>query len=280
MFSKLKIQAKLLIMMGMVMLLGVVIVGWSLITIVQLDALGNQLVRLDQEGSNALEAGNAATRLALADLSSSLNFAPDSINDHSAQRALLDHYIVTTRQRTEYEEVREALGRIEELLPVLDANWEYFYPFTLVETFPEDFDYTEMDTRIRQNAAIMSATKSETDTIYGVVQDELDDVKSAADLAYFSSLGIGGAAMVLFLLLSLIAALTIARSINAPMVTLIDAARAIEKGTFDPKPVQKLTTRTDEIGRIARSMIEMAENVEARRVALEQEAAELRAKLA
>ena len=84
----------------------------------------------------------------------------------------------------------------------------------------------------------------------------------------------------LFLLLSLIAALTIANSINAPMVTLIDAAREIENGVFNPEPVQALANRHDEIGRIARSMLEMAQDVDARRVALEAEAADLRAKLA
>lgn len=280
MFKNLKIQSKLLVVIGIMMLLGMVIVGWSLLAIIQLDELSNQLVRLDQEGSDALGAGNAATRLALADLSSVLSFIPEFINDHSAQRALLREYLTTTRQRTDDAAILAALARIEANLPIADDNWAFFYPLTLVEVIEEDYDFTELDMRLRQNAQLMSETKAATDEIYAVIETDLEALKAAADFAYLASLGIGAAALGLFLAFSVFAAMTITRSINAPMVTLIDAARSIEQGAFDPQPLQDLAKRTDEIGRIARSMLEMAQSVDDRRAALTAEAADLRAKLA
>ncbi len=73
-----------------------------------------------------------------------------------------------------------------------------------------------------------------------------------------------------------IVALLLARSIARPIRALTDAAQALEQGDFNPQRLALVSRTQDDIGRLVRVFLHMAEQVRAREQKLKQQVIALR----
>lgn len=87
------------------------------------------------------------------------------------------------------------------------------------------------------------------------------------------NLRLGGLAATLTLAAALLGAVWVGRRVAEPVLRLAQAARDVEAGAFTPALLTGPAARRDELGALARRFTQMAEQVQARREALEAEVA-------
>lgn len=276
MLRNLKIQTRLLLVSSVIMLLGVGILLWSVLIITDMDALSQEMTSVDRESDEALEAGNILIRMSLADISYLLSGGDLRYYDeHVAHRAQIGRYVQEATLRNQgYDPNLSILAGVETELAITDANWDAIHA-ALLEDDPEAAIEPAVD-----NADRLDALSLQTDEIYYDAQASLVEVKDESESTSTLAWTLGGGALFVFGVAAVLAAITVTRQVMRPLMSLIDAANAMARGEFDPGMLAGLTGRKDEIGRVARSFVEMAAQREARRAALAAEGADLRAKLA
>jgi len=108
---------------------------------------------------------------------------------------------------------------------------------------------------------------------------QLDALVQQAEFSSLLAMIVGLLSIPAFLGLAFLVAVTIYAQINLPLEKLAQAARDLKERKFNPADLEKLARRGDEIGGMAREFLKTAESVQARTSELEQEAAEIRAKI-
>lgn len=108
---------------------------------------------------------------------------------------------------------------------------------------------------------------------------QLDALGQQAEFSSLLAMAVGLLSIPIFLGLAFLVAVTIYVQINLPLEQLAQAARELKERKFNPAGLDKLAQRGDEIGGMAREFLKTAEAVQARTSELEQEAAEIRAKI-
>jgi methyl-accepting chemotaxis protein len=119
----------------------------------------------------------------------------------------------------------------------------------------------------------------DTDTIQSLASRELQTIKQETELFKTGAALIRWLALPVFLLLVILAILTIYQQINQPLEALTRASEDLQEGRFDPTQLEKLALRTDEIGAMTREFLTMATALQHHTSKLQLEADEIRAKI-
>jgi methyl-accepting chemotaxis protein len=143
----------------------------------------------------------------------------------------------------------------------------------------EEQDWSKVQALDGQADNLLGSMYTEINIIGSNGVDELEGIKSDAEifsmLAYISGL----LSVPAFLFMAAIVILTIYLQINLPVEQLASAAKDLQSGKFNPAQLEKLAGRNNEIGILAREFILMAASIDQRKMKLQQEADEIRAKI-
>jgi methyl-accepting chemotaxis protein len=275
MLKSLKIQSKLLFISSVVILIGVLIAAWGMATVLRVDAILQDLAEVDRESSDALQVGNRFTEIAAANLGWALTgdarFSYDIIDMVASARYILD------RAATRNADTPEIVGYVTTMQQGLD-DYDARWPLMLEAWQNEDWETS--DALALETMDQMESLTAEADQIYFGVQPYLEEAHYEAESLAYGTLAVAVVVVIVFAAIAWWAARMLTTQMARPLASLIEATAALEAGTFDPLMVNNLCERRDEIGRIARSLIETASEQAARRDALLAEATELRVKLA
>jgi methyl-accepting chemotaxis protein len=275
MLKSLKIQSKLLFISSVVILIGVLIAAWGMATVLRVDAILQDLAEVDRESSDALQVGNRFTEIAAANLGWALTgdprFSYDIIDMVASARYILDR---AATRNADTPEIGGYVATMQQGLDDYDARW----PLMLEAWQNEDWETS--DALALETMDQMESLTAEADEIYFGVQPYLEEAHYEAESLAYGTLAVAVVVVIVFAAIAWWAARTLTTQMARPLASLIEATTALEAGSFEPSMVNDLCERRDEIGRIARSLIETASEQAARRDALLAESTELRAKLA
>lgn len=143
----------------------------------------------------------------------------------------------------------------------------------------EDQDWSEVAELSLEANALFARLYVEIGAVRAAGVDELDDLSSRAELFSWFAWTVALLSAPTFLVLALLVALIIYLQINLPVEQLARAAQDLKNRQFNPADLAGLAKRNDEIGLMARDFLQMAGVVEKRTEFLQQEAAEIRAKI-
>lgn len=146
------------------------------------------------------------------------------------------------------------------------------------------FDYEDQDWSEAEQLTIQ--INQQFDSLYADLRllrnegrAQLDALGQQAETSSLLAMAVGLLSIPIFLVLAFLVAITISAQINLPLEQLAQAARDLKERKFNPADLERLTRRNDEIGGLAREFLKTAQAVQARTSELEQEAAEIRAKI-
>jgi methyl-accepting chemotaxis protein len=178
--------------------------------------------------------------------------------DQAALKALADHKT----------ELTQLTGQ---LLEAVDAEDE--------KDDPEEQDWSTVEEMNQDVDNLMGQIYATITEINSRGVDQLDSIQNESTIMAFLTLISAFAAVALFIILALIVALLIYRQIILPTNQLALVTQKLRDGKFDPKDVENLVRRDDEIGELAAEFIRMAEGIAQRKSKLQQESDEIRAKI-
>jgi CHASE3 domain sensor protein len=272
-WRQLKIQSKLLLVFGGIILVGVLITGWTVVTLTRLDDVAGQMVQTEGELSQALQVRNLLLELETSELSFVLTADEFFLHENERLGVDVDRYLDRALVRNEENEIKSVLYEMQRGKQAYDRNLQ---------------DVIEAGDAGEWEAAreLGEASARTVDEMIVQVEKIIHDLKPAVDASLAASnretrtsLIIGVSALVLFLLLAFAAGRITSSQVTSPLQNLIDAALALKDGQFDARSLEGLARRSDEIGKLAQSFISMAQQSDARLARLLLEADEIRTKL-
>lgn len=272
-WGQLKIQSKLLLVFGGIILVGVLITGWTVVTLTRLDDVAGQMVQTEGELSQALKVRNLLVELETSELSFVLTADEFFLHENERFGVDVDRYLDRALMRNEGNEIKSILYEMQRGKQAYDRN---------LQDVIEAGEAGEWATA----KGLGEASARAVDEMIGQAEKIIFDLKPAVDASLAASnretrtsLIVGVAALVLFLLLAFAAARITSAQVTSPMQRLMDAALALKDGQFDARSLEELARRSDEIGKLAQSFISMAQQSDERLARLTLEADELRTKL-
>jgi nitrogen fixation/metabolism regulation signal transduction histidine kinase len=144
---------------------------------------------------------------------------------------------------------------------------------------PEEQDWSTVEGVNQDVDSLMSQIYATLTEISSRGVDQLDSTQNESAMMALLTLISALAAVALFIILALIVAMLIYRQIILPTNQLALVTQKLRDGEFDPKDVENLARRDDEIGELAAEFIRMAGGITQRKNKLQQEADEIRAKI-
>jgi len=272
-WGQLKIQSKLLLVFGGIILVGVLITGWTVVTLTRLDDVAGQMVQTEGELSQALKVRNLLVELETSELSFVLTADEFFLHENERFGVDVDRYLDRALMRNEGNEIKSILYEMQRGKQAYDRN---------LQDVIEAGEAGEWATA----KGLGEASARAVDEMIGQAEKIIFDLKPAVDASLAASnretrtsLIVGVAALALFLLLAFAAARITSAQVTSPMQRLMDAALALKDGQFDARSLEELARRSDEIGKLAQSFISMAQQSDERLARLTLEADELRTKL-
>ncbi len=272
-FQNLKIQGKLLAIFGSIIFIGVLITGWTILSINILDKLAYDLIKVEGELSEALKTKNTLQEMALAELSYVLSHDEEFIHAHERLNTHIDLFLRNAVIRAESATIQAILFEFEREKQAYDVEIE-----KLVEA-AEEGDWETAVTLGEESARRMAGMITEVDKMVQLHQPLVDAQVALSNQQVLTSSIVGGASLLVFLGLALGAAVVVSNQVTQPILAITQAAGAVEAGNFDPQSLRAVAYRTDEVGHLSRAFIQMAEEAQARNNALQEQADQIRIKL-
>jgi methyl-accepting chemotaxis protein len=172
----------------------------------------------------------------------------------------------------------ESLARQKESLSTLTLETiEAIYEQEFLD--PEEQDWSEPLQLTEQVNTQFETIYAELNLLRQQGKQQIETITAQAETRSQLAFSLGLIAIPIFIGLALLVAITIYLQINLPLAQLARAATDLKERKFKPQDLAPLVKRSDEIGDMAREFLKMAEAVQARTAQLEQEAAEIRAKI-
>jgi len=273
MFSNLNIQSKIFAVFGIILLIGVIVVSANLYSIIHMAAGNQKLFNLAQKLKEDYRAQILLMRLELAEQGYWDEGNPSRLTEHTSYNAELDAFISKAILEASTPEERD---RLDILKRTKQENQETFWEFvSAYDAGDEEEAYRLDELAYGQLEAMHDQIQSIIDQKSAIVA-QIDDQQSFLEIAVLLTSLI---AFVVFVFLAFIAAIMIAVQVNGPIILLTEAAQAMIAQKPAPQELAQLAHRTDEIGHLAQTFIRMSATVQRQEEELEQQAAELRAKV-
>jgi CHASE3 domain sensor protein len=273
-FNQLRIQSKLFAILSFIIILGTLLMMWNVFNVIRIEAETSAILDKDRELDDIEEIQIQFLEQEIAEKDYLLSGDTRFLDRHEAQVALADTYLrdaileasTTSEKSTLFSIQRQGDGYQEDFAAVADAY----------------------QTGDQEKALRLSVEQSgeRIGLIHRMVEGLLDDGNAAilaqgqrADRQSMTSMGVGIAGMVIFVLLAVLIVSIAINQIGKPILQLHEAIAAIGLGQFDPSQLADLVIRQDEIGRLARGVSEMGRQSALRQQAMQEKVAALRAKL-
>ncbi len=265
-FEKLTLQNKILFTSSASLFLGALITAWSLLTINRIEKTISFVSIAEQEARDVLEASNVTARLVLADLSYLLTEDALFAFERTLERERLDTYIIEAEAIIEFDTLLpEESQQVQQDLTLLKeqyAAYEGLYVQGAEATRNDDLATAQViGAELEKNALEMFEATEEIHQIFSSYAD--NEIAIARRQIIITSI-VGLVAVVAFIIVTVASRRLTRQQLDAPIQTLLDISEAIEAGDYDTTALVDLTSRTDEIGFLARSFQRMAEEVSQR----------------
>lgn len=271
--GQLKIQSKLLLVFGGIILVGVLITGWTVVALTRLDDVAGQMVQTEGELSQALKVRNLLVELETSELSFMLTQDESFLHENERFGVDVDRYLNRALMRNEENEIKSVLYEMQRGKQAYDRNLQDVIEADNAGTWETAKGLGETSARV-VDEMIVQAEK-----IIHDLKPSVDASLAASNRETRTSLIIGVSSLVLFLVLALAAGRITSSQVTNPMQKLIDAALALKDGQFDARALEELAQRSDEVGKLAQAFISMAQQSDGRLESLILEADEIRTKL-
>lgn len=273
-FSTFTIQNKLSAVFGIFMLLAAIVVGIMIINIVRV-ADGN--ARLERTFAKLVESYDAQVliqRLEAAEQGLFVNsdiYALDALTKHSNR---LDTFIREALLKAEGDDDKATIYQLQQVKQDHDET------IAMLSDAVYEEDEATFDTYLDQADLEIAEMYDLVDALIARDYETMDEVDYQTTTLQMIGMGLSFASLVAFAVLALIAALIISTGIFRPILAIHAAVNDFRAGSYNPEQMTALARRGDEIGKLARAFVTMAEAVNQRREAQAQEAAKLRAESA
>lgn len=267
------IQNKLLTIMGGVVFIGVVFMGWSAAAMNQLGALTQELVEADEELNEALEIRILLQEMEMLELSFVLSHDPEFVHAHEQLLSLTELYLRNSLIRTEEADLQFILSQIETEFIAYEGI------YIRVLEAGEKNDWETAVSLGEESAAKIEKTTFQIDKIIEHYQGIVDDrVETANRNILYTQVG-GYAAIGIYLILVILTARILMNQISNPIILMIEASKSVEENRFEAKALDGLSGRGDEVGRLARAFIQMSESFKEREQSIQEQIEEVRVKV-
>jgi methyl-accepting chemotaxis protein len=290
-FRNLEIQSKLFTIFGVIILIGAVVVGINLYNISRM-ASGNQaLYNLSQKLEQDYKAEILLRRLELAEQGYWDYGDVRRLTEHTGYNTQISAFISKTLLEANTPEERGNLNAMKRTLQDNEQTfWQFVSAYDAVDAAYSDEenppDEQAGQPLLDQMNALDSQALDQLSSMQGQIEDiiaqrgtfvqQVQDQQSTVEVV---SLLISLAALVVFFILAIIAAVVIATQVNQPVILLTEAAEAVIARKPEPKELARLAERTDEMGQLARAFAGAAAAIRSREEALKQQADALRARV-
>jgi methyl-accepting chemotaxis protein len=271
------LQARLTLVFSVLFVFSVLALSFFLFNILQLVSLNEQARTIFEQNRRLYQAETLARQYQIQLNLYLTNASPNAAMVFYALEYQLDDVLFQLESNPPVGDTDDYASLFERREAIGDIAFEIFEVIVNEEFEEPDWDAVadlgfEADEYFKQMYADLHLLRAEG-------ADELAAVQTQAQTFGLFAGIIGVVALPAFVGLALLVALIIYFQIHLPMAQLERAAKELQTRQFDPASLEKLSRREDEIGAMAREFLEMAESVSARTVQLEQEAAEIRAKI-
>jgi CHASE3 domain sensor protein len=273
-FDQLRIQSKLFTILSLIIMIGALLMMWNVYNVIRIDAETNNILEKERELDDIEEVHVQFLEQEIAEKDYLLSGDTRYLDRHEAQVALAETHL--------RDAILEATTSAEKstLFSIQRQGDGYQEDFAAVASAYQDGN-KEKALRISQEQSGERISLIHR-MIEGLVSDGEADIAAQgqrADRQSYSSIGVGIAGMVVFVLLAALIVYVAIHQIGKPILQLHHAVTAIGLGQFDTSMLDGLTARSDEIGRLARGVAEMGRQSTLRREAMQEKIAALRAKL-
>jgi HAMP domain-containing protein len=272
-FKALNIQGKLLIVFGLIIFIGVLITGWTIIAVSAMDRIGRELLETDQELSDLLQAENDLTVMELSLLSYILSGNERYLNAHGGPDTSLETYLRRALLRNDNPNVTARLAAFEREKQTYDS-----YVLQVVEAVTVG-DEDQTFAAERHLTETINSMLDQIDLLVEIFLPEVNDKLHRSEVQVSLSTVAGSIALVAFVGLAIVVGGVANRLIIQPLLYLTQAAQAIEQGTYTTDILRALDEREDEIGELARSFMTMAQELDDREKALMDRVSHLKTEL-
>jgi CHASE3 domain sensor protein len=273
-FDQLRIQSKLFGILSFIILIGTLITMWNVYSVIRIDAEGHDMLEREKELDDIEQVNIEFLHQAISENEFLLTGDTTYVDRHEAQRSLADTYL--------WDALLEASGNQEKaaLYSIQRQGDAYAEDFEEVVSAYQDGspeDAAELSRETSQKRIIQIH-----ETIEGLISTgitEIDAEGQQADRQAVTSISIGVAGMIVFVVLAGTIISVAVNQIGRPILVLHEAITMIGIGNFNPSMLEPLARRSDEIGRLARAVMDMGTQSEDQRKALEDQMLTLRGKI-
>ncbi len=273
-FKKLSIQNRLFMVFGIIILTCTLAVGFNLFNTVQVGAQSEVLDRLFGKVREFYQAQDLLQKMDLAEKSFVAQGYDSYLDDFDNYSAQMEAFIRQALIEADQPREKNALIALQETLQTHADNFRAIIPAVYEE---------EWDAVNEQQGTLFTEIDDLNDKVNAILEESyttFDDMDTWQTLTQFGAVLASAIALVVFVILAFIAAIVLSSQVNRPIRRLTEAVAAIEARQFDPTTVQKYAGRQEEIGQLARAFVDMAAAIQQREQTLQQQADEIRAKIA
>jgi CHASE3 domain sensor protein len=274
-FDQLRIQSKLFGILSFIILIGTLITMWNVYSVIRIDAESHHMLHREKELDDIEEVHIEFLRQAVSENEFLLTGDMTYIDRHEAERSLADTYLWDALLEASGNQEKAALYSIQRQGDAYAEDFEEVVA-TYQDGSPEDAAQLSRETSQKRIIQIHETIES----LIGSGIANIDAEGQQADRQAVISLSVGIAGMVLFLLLAVLIVSVAVNQIGRPILVLHEAITMVGMGNFDPTMLEPLAQRSDEIGRLARTVIDMGTESEEQREMLEDQVLILRGKIA
>lgn len=274
MFNRLNIQSKLFSVFGLMILIGVVITMWNVYSTIRID-IDTDVMVVENKLTEEMEDAQANFLSMEVDEKDFLLSGDEKyVDKHETNRALVGLFLrnslldaETLEEKTKIYDLQRKKEQYEEIFTRIVEAYHHEQPQEAIQISFEESDdmiqqiHEEIELIIQESKVFLETNAHEAD-----------------QLARYSVI-IGVVGLVIFLVLAVTAALITTQQFSRPVLVLDDAIAALGRGEFEPEMLERLTQRNDEIGRLARVVVDMDRSVQQRKHDLIQEAERIRAEI-
>jgi methyl-accepting chemotaxis protein len=277
-FSSLRLQARLILLLTPALLVGALLAAAAMWTINLLDDQAHLLTLGVRDTTDANHAQIAASHLELAASNYLLTKDTDYMEEQDRMKGeIVDYFnrLTTYAQKQQDDQhplnVGDALTGIGDKLAVYDTEWSQVAGAAKIDDAAIGHAHAAL------NAAV--TLQSQLDSVYNnLLTAQLS--RSNTIQQYSTAFLIAGwVGVTLFALLVIATAIMINTQVALPLALLQEAADRFARDEFNPASIQSLAGRSDEIGYLARSFLQMVEDVQAKEQVSRDQAAEYRTKI-
>jgi CHASE3 domain sensor protein len=273
-FDQLRIQSKLFGILSFIILIGTLITMWNVYSVIQIDAEAHDMLDRERELDDIEQVNIEYLHQAISENDYLLTGDMTYVDRHEAERSLADIYLWDALLEASNNQEKATLYSVQRQGDAYEEDFEEVVT-TYLGSEPESAVQLSHETSQKRIIQIHETI----DALIASGITEIDAEGRQADRQAIISLSVGIGGMVIFLMLAGLIISVAINQIGRPILVLHEAITMAGQVNFDPAMLEPLARRSDEIGRLARAVIDMGTSSAKARDILEDEVLILRGKI-